>query len=110
MSIHIVSGGRQTGRTTAMIRTAAASFAYIVCPDRRQVEHIQRMAQEMGVDIPQPITWDDFIKGRYHRPGVRGFVIDNLDDCIQRTTRVPVLAASVGPVDRIRIPLPEDGS
>lgn len=106
MSIHIVSGARRTGRTTAMIRTAAESFAYIVCPDRRQVQHIQRMAQEMGVDILFPITWDDFVNGRYYGRGVRGFVIDNLDLCIQSMTHVPVLAASVGPVDPI---LPEGG-
>lgn len=104
MTIRIVSGARGTGRTTEMIRVAAESFAYIICPDYKQVAYVRDMAREMGVDIPFPLTWNQFVNGKYYGRGIRGFVIDNLDMCIQGMTSVPVLAASVGPVDHTEIP------
>lgn len=105
--IHFVSGGRQQGKTTAMIREASEHFAYIVCPDRRQAEYVFRMAQGMGVDIPFPITWGDFVANRYNPAGVRGFVIDNLDQCLQSMTRVPIVGASLPAVEVLSRPTVE---
>lgn len=97
--MRIVSGGRQLGKTTAMIHMAAETNAYIVCPNRQQVDHVFRMSKDMGVRIHQPITWDDLIEKRYHARGISAFVIDNLDQCIQQVTPVPVLGASVPAAD-----------
>lgn len=103
---HFVSGARQSGRTTAMIREAAEAFAYIVVPDHRQARFVADLAREMGVDIPFPLTWNEFVSGQYNRAGVRGFVIDNLDQCLQGMTRVPILAASLPAVDTRSLTLP----
>ncbi len=86
--------GRQGGKTTEMIRRAEAEFAYIVCPDKRQADWVARKAREMGADIPYPITWENFVRGDYYGRGIKGFVIDNLDLCIQSMTAVPVMAVS----------------
>lgn len=102
--IHFVSGGRQYGKTRRMIQMAAEKHAYIVCPNRRQVLHIADAAEAMGVQIPFPMTWSEFTRHEYYGPGVRGFVIDNLDQCIQQMTSIPILGASLPPVDRIELP------
>jgi hypothetical protein len=59
------------------------------------VRYTQQMAFDMGLDIPMPLTWDEFANHRYHGRGIKGFVIDNLDLCIQQMTHVPVRAVSV---------------
>jgi hypothetical protein len=86
---------RQGGKTTELVRLAAQEFLYVVCPDRAQALHVQRVARDMGLDIPFPMTWGEFLRCDYHSKGVRGFVIDNLDLCIQGMSHVPVRAVSL---------------
>jgi len=92
----VIVTGRQGGKTTQLIRRAAEQFAYIVCPDRTQAGRIARKARAMSLDIPQPITFDDFIQRRWHGRGIRAFMLDNLDACIQSMARgVPVTAVTL---------------
>lgn len=86
---------RQGGKTTELVRLAAGEFLYVVCPDRRQVRYVAQLARDMGLDIPFPMTWGEFLRGDYRAKGVEGFVIDNLDLCIQGMSHVPVRAVSL---------------
>lgn len=86
---------RQGGKTTEMIRLAADEFLYIVCATQKECERVAGEARAAGLDIPAPITWAEFCERRYHGPGVKGFVIDNLDLCVQSMTRVPVRAVTL---------------
>ena len=86
---------RQGGKTTELVRLAAEEFLYVVCPDQAQVFYVARMARDMGLGIPFPLTWHEFATGRYHSQGIKGFVIDNLDLCIQGMSHVPVRAVSL---------------
>ena len=99
----VIARPRQGGKTTDLVRLAAAEFLYVVCPDRQQVRHVQRVARDMGLDIPFPMTWGEFLRGDYRSKGVKGFVIDNLDLCIQGMSHVPVRAVSLTDEDA---PLP----
>ncbi len=91
----VIARPRQGGKTTDLIKLAAEEFLYVVCPDRQQVRYVQRVAQDMGLDIPFPMTWGEFLRCDYRSKGVKGFVIDNLDLCIQQMTSVPVRAVSL---------------
>ena len=96
----VIARPRQGGKTTDLVKLAAQEFLYVVCPDRHQVRHVQRMAAEMGLDIPFPMTWGEFLRCDYHSKGVQGFVIDNLDLCIQSMSPVvPVRAVSLTDAD-----------
>ena len=90
----IIVRGRQGGKTTELIRRAAETYGYIVCTDRRRARQIAEHAREMGLDIPFPLTADEWQKRAYHPPGVRGLLFDDLDRIIQGMTAVPVLAAT----------------
>ena len=86
---------RQAGKTTDLIRLAAENFAYIVCPNQRQATQIARQAKGMGLDIPFPLTADEFVRGEFYGRGIRGFLFDNLDQIMQQMAHgVPVIAAS----------------
>jgi hypothetical protein len=86
---------RQRGKTTDLIRLAAAEWLYIVSPDQNAARYTAEMARKMGLDIPLPITWGEFVSRRYHGRGVKGFVIDKLDMCVQQMTTVPIRAVSL---------------
>ena len=90
---------RQGGKTTELIRLAAEEFLYVDSPDQAQVRYVARTARDMGLDIPFPLTWQEFTSGRYEGKGINGFVIDNLDMCIQQMTTVPVRAVSLTDAD-----------
>ncbi len=86
---------RQRGKTTEMIRLAADEFLYIVCIDQREVKRIAGEAARLGLDIPFPLTWSEFEHHDYHGKGISGFIIDNLDLCVQSMTTVPVRAVTL---------------
>lgn len=52
----IFGGGRACGKTTELIRLASAKHLYIVCADSERAHHISKMANELDLDIPYPIT------------------------------------------------------
>lgn len=92
----IYARGRRMGKTTDLISVAAEGFLYVVVPDRRQAMLAAEMAESMDLDIPFPLTWDEFANGRFRGSGVNGFVIDNLDMCVQSMARgTPVRAVSL---------------
>ena len=97
--MNVYARPRRGGKTTELVRLAAEEFLYVVCPDRQQVRYVQRVARDMGLDIPFPMTWGEFLRGDYRSKGVKGFVIDNLDLCIQQMTTVPVRAVSLTDAD-----------
>lgn len=91
----VIATGRQRGKTTEMIKLAAAEFLYIVVPTTKRAEQVFHEARGMGLDIPFPLTWHEFAQRRYHPPGTNGFLIDDLDVCVQAMTPLPVKAISV---------------
>jgi hypothetical protein len=82
--VKVVAQPRQSGKTAELIRESAERFVYIVCFDRREADRVWRTSLQMKLDIPNPITWEDFLEKRYHAPGIRGFLFDNLDAMILR--------------------------
>lgn len=93
--MQVIVRPRQGGKTTEMLRMAAENFSYIVCPTRKDVDRLWQLARTLDVDIPHPITWDEFVQGRYHLAGVGSFVIDDLDRCVQYMSHVEIKAISV---------------
>lgn len=86
---------RRAGKSDDVLRLALQDFSYIVCPTMQDVDRLWRRARELDLNIPQPITWQAFTQHRYYGPGVRSFIIDDLDRCIQGMTRVEIKAVSL---------------
>lgn len=91
-----IIGARGAGKTTALVEKAAKEHLYIVCRDRARADDVFRGALSEGFNIPNPITFDDLICGRFHGKGIRGFLIDDVDALLQLVARgVPVVAAAM---------------
>ena len=89
-----ISGGRQTGKTTKVIQRAAKDFGYIICRNQADAYRIAGMAREMGLDIPFPISYSEFLQGRGHaHPGIKGYLFDDAKDFLESVAMRPIFAA-----------------
>lgn len=94
--MQVIVGERQSGRTTNLIKQAAEGWLYIVTLDCQRRRFVADHARKLGLDIPFPITFQDFLHGRFHRPGIRGFLIDDADTMLQHLAKgVPVVAVTM---------------
>ncbi len=53
------------------------------------------MAKEMGLEIPPPLTFDEFMSGQFYDGNTRKFAIDNADTLFQHILGVPITAISI---------------
>lgn len=85
---------RQAGKTTDLIKMCNKNWGYIVCATRQEADRVFRHAHKLKIDIPLPITWEEFLRGTYGH-GCKQFYIDNLDLCIQNHSRLPIRAVTM---------------
>jgi len=79
------------GKTRDAIKLAAKNYSYIVCIDRQNCTEIANFARKLELEIPFPITFNEFINKEYYAPGCKGgFIIDNADMLLERISNVPI--------------------
>lgn len=93
MKTHIIPRGK--GKTTKLIKKSAETGDYIVCHSLDEANRIQAEAQEMGLQIPLPITYNEFLKKLYYGKVISGFLIDNADVFLQSLSNVPINSITV---------------
>lgn len=54
--MNLINKPRGTGKTTQLVYTSATTGYPIVCHNCAMVGDIQKMAEELGCDIPKPVT------------------------------------------------------
>ena len=94
--MRLIISGRQTGKTLAAIRDAAARDAYLVVRSHSEACRVRDVAEREGLTIRFPITFEEFLQGRFARHRAMGFIVDGADALIQHFARgVPVYAATL---------------
>jgi hypothetical protein len=88
---------RGTGKTHQLIIKSADTGDYIVCHSIDEALRIQHESNKLGVKIPLPITYNEFIKNEYYAKGIKGFLIDNVEKLLQSLTEVPIKAITLNP-------------
>lgn len=76
--------GRGEGKTTELIKLSHETNTYILVKDRYRQREVAKIAHELNMDIPYPVTIEDYI-------GTSGFVgsyikhilIDDAEDVLQ---------------------------
>lgn len=48
--------GMANGKTTELIKISSKTRQYIICKDRMRAKYIIKIAKELGLNIPHPIT------------------------------------------------------
>lgn len=80
-------GDRQTGKTTRMIRAAAASRATIVEPTHMAALQTLAMAHGMGLDIPKPLSTNALAHPELF--GRADIIVDEAQDVLAQLMHVP---------------------
>ncbi|MFW5847491.1 MAG: hypothetical protein ACOCVF_01040 [bacterium] len=83
------------GKTHQLILKSASTGHYIVCFDSNEASRIQSKAMDMGVQIPFPLTFSEFLNKEYYARNIKGFLIDNVEMLIQELTSVPIRAITL---------------
>lgn len=82
--MNIVLGYRRSGKTTRLIEKCAKDrYSIIVCPNRVMCKHVFDQALQMGKKIPYPITFEEFVYGRWDGKFVDRFYFDELQSSLQ---------------------------
>lgn len=77
---------RGKGKTTELIKLSADTQKYILVADRNRVREIQHMAEKMGLDIPYPVTVEEYHRNHFQGSFIRkqGLLIDDVEDVLKR--------------------------
>lgn len=93
----LITGKRGTGKSTWLLHESARTMQYIVCSHHAVAVSLQRAAQNLGLDIPFPLTYDEFVHQKFYGKGIKGFLIDNVEFLFQYISgSVPVTAVVLG--------------
>lgn len=78
----LIIGGRQTGKTTELIKHSAETGNYILVHDNNSARIVAKQAKDMGFYIPYPVTVSEMCNRGYFRgSSIRrdGLLVDDLD-------------------------------
>lgn len=69
--------GRQCGKTTMLIKESARTGATIAVATYQMAQHILFLAEQMGLDIPQPVTYAEIFNS-YRLNKKTRYLVDEL--------------------------------
>lgn len=75
MNIYI--SGRQFGKTTMLIKESVKTGATIAVATYMMAKYVQSMAAQMGLEIPEPVTYPEIFK-TYHENRTKRYLVDEL--------------------------------
>jgi len=97
--------GRGQGKTSMLIEMSAQTGARIVTRDKDFARHTMRMALDMQIEIPDPITYREFVSGTFRGYDIHALLIDDVDALVQWIASnggdVPVVGLSMCPPEEI---------
>lgn len=80
----IVLSKRQQGKTRMLIEMCHADkYSLIVCPNRAMCELTFKMAQDLKMPIPMPITFEVFARRTWSGRNINNFYFDELQMSLQ---------------------------
>lgn len=79
--LEIIGGRRYCGKTTELIQRAHKEQLYILCASTDMAMFIARQANEMGLNIPHPITVDEL---RSSNTNVKDVLVDEVEKVLQQ--------------------------
>lgn len=74
----VISRPRGAGKTTALVEMSAQTGSYIVTKDHHTARYTADLAKKMGLQIPFPLTFKEFLDHRWSSR-IKGFLLDDVD-------------------------------
>lgn len=108
--MRIINKSRGTGKTTQIIYASAVTGFRIITPNHAMAKHIEEMAKNIGLKIPQPMSHVEYRNGRGFQHNHEPILIDDLqnqilDEALELYFNAPVVAATMTvPIDDDCVP------
>jgi len=83
MKMRIIVKPMRAGKTYEAIKHCAKHGGYMVCINDNEAARVAKLAKQMGLKIPYPLTFREAMNKSYYAAGVRKLHIDNADMFIQ---------------------------
>lgn len=75
---------RGKGKTTELVKMSAETQTYILTATKQNVRHICQIADDLGLNIPYPITVNEYLDGKLKESFIKSILIDDVD-CVLRS-------------------------
>ena len=76
--------GRGQGKTTELIKLSHETNTYILVANFQRQREVAKMADEMGLSIPYPVTVCDYMRTHFLGSYIKHILIDDADDVLQQ--------------------------
>lgn len=76
--------GHGEGKTQKLIRISHETCTYILVANADRQREIAHMAREMKLDIPFPVTVNDYLHTKFRGSFIKHILIDDAEDVLQR--------------------------
>jgi len=88
---NMISSGRQSVRTIQLIKDASNCNGYIVCQSVKDCHRLMEEANKLNVYINFPLTYDEYINGKFYGKNINCFYVDNIEKIVTKFSNgVPV--------------------
>jgi len=101
-----IIGTRNFGKTGKLIELAEKHFCYLVVRDWRTACRIEEQIRKEGRKMPFPLTYNEFIEGKFYGKGINCFIIDDVETLLRylaRGRKVRGFSVDAGSVEIINL-------
>lgn len=74
---------RGAGKTTKLIQMSHDTWTYILVANPKRQGVVAKMARDLKIDIPYPVTVDDYLRCKFQGSYIRKILIDDADDILK---------------------------
>ena len=93
--MQIIYKERQEGKTEELIKLSHEHGYYMVVANMKTAQDVRDYAKEMDYNIPYPMTYHEFLTGKYNGMGVKKLLIDDAGLLIKYIAHCPIEAITV---------------
>lgn len=90
----LINRPRRRGKTKLLVKASNLTRAPIVCPTIASVRYVQTMADELGFDIPKPMTVKEFLDIPVAERRKQDILIDELDSILSQIFHASIIAST----------------
>ena len=92
-----IESGRRSGKTTKLVQYSARTGKYILVRNFSEVENIIKIARDLDLNIPFPITINEIKKGQLRGSSIyrEGILVDNAVSVLQVLLGIRIIGATI---------------
>ena len=109
----IINKGRRNGKSIELLYASEVTGYRIICPNEQQAQYLKKMADELGLIIPEPMSYKRYVSIKGFSLNADKILIDNVDHILDEilaayfktnicavTMSVPIMSMSV-PISKL---------